>query len=86
MLEILLSPAMFYRLFFHWSYNVRKVFHRLLLFQFEYFFVIKTSNIVGLPFDIEAYFDFDQAIKRSENEDLSDETSSSLPPGLQLML
>ena len=85
-LEFLLAPAMFNRLFFHWSYNVRKVFHRLLLFQFEYFFVIKTSNIVGLPFDIEAYFDFDQAIKRSENEHSSEEISSSLSSGHKLML
>ena len=31
-LEALLAPALFNRLFFHWSFNVRKVFHRLLLF------------------------------------------------------
>jgi hypothetical protein len=57
---------MFNRLFFHWSYNVRKVFYRLLLFQIEYFFVVKTCNMISLPFDIEAYFDFDRALTGSE--------------------
>lgn len=85
-LEFLLANAMFNRLFFHWSFNVRKVFHRLLLFQFEYFFVIKTCNIIGLPFDIEAYFDFDRAIKRSENENLSEESFGSLSSDLKSML
>lgn len=55
-IEQILAPDMFHRLFFHWSYNVRWVFCKLLLYQFEYFFVVKTCNTIKLQYDIEAYF------------------------------
>lgn len=76
---------MFSRLFFHWSYNVRMIFQRLLLFQIEYFFVIKTCNMISLPFDIEAYFDFERAITPSELVSKQEEGTSSLQ-SLQLIL
>ena len=64
---------MFYRLFFHWSYNVRQSFHKLLLFQFEYFFVIKTCNMIGLNYEAESYFETEELFHKAQDhlEDLT---------------
>lgn len=40
----LLSPKWFYGLFFSWSYNIRDVFIAFLLYQVEYFYVIRTTE------------------------------------------
>lgn len=61
-IEQLLAPELFHRLFFHWSYNVRWVFAKLILYQFEYFFIIKTCNTINLPYDIDAYFNSKSAL------------------------
>ena len=53
------SSKFFYNLFFSWSYNIRDVFIALLLYQFEYLYVIRTTEILGIapdanPFNIVA--------------------------------
>lgn len=57
LIDNLLSKELFHRLFFHWSYNVRQVFCKVMMFQLEYFFVIKTCNSIGLNYDRASYFD-----------------------------
>lgn len=39
----------------------------LLLFQLEYFFIIKTSNLIGLDYEVEYYFDSDDIFTNLED-------------------
>ena len=52
-----MSNRLFYRLFFHWSYRVREAFYKLMLYQVEYHFVIKTANLICVDIEIQKYYD-----------------------------
>lgn len=46
-IQEILAQKLFYGLFFSWSYNIRDVFIAFLLYQVEYFFVIRTTESMG---------------------------------------
>ena len=46
-IQELFTQKYFYSLFFSWSYNIRDVFIALLLYQVEYFLVIRTTQTLG---------------------------------------
>lgn len=47
-IQEIFSYKYFYNLFFSWSYNIRDVFIALLLYQVEYLYVIRTTEILGI--------------------------------------
>lgn len=51
----------FYQFFFSWSYNIRDVFIALMFYQIEYFYIMKTTNQLG----IEDSFNMETGMKKS---------------------
>lgn len=47
-IQEILSSKIFYTLFFSWSYNIRDVFIALILYQVEYFYIIRTTELLNL--------------------------------------
>ena len=52
-IQEMLNQKYFYSLFFSWSYNIRDVFIAFMLYQFEYFFVVRTTDQMGLNSQFE---------------------------------
>lgn len=48
LIQEILSYKNFYSLFFSWSYNIRDLFIALLLYQVEYLYIIRTTELLGL--------------------------------------
>lgn len=65
-IQELLTKKQLHKLFFSWSYAIRDLFFAVLLYQIEYLYVIRTTELLGLTPDI-----FNSAIS-SKDEEASD--------------
>jgi hypothetical protein len=53
-IQEIMSSKIFYSLFFSWSYNIRDVFIALILYQVEYFYLIRTTELLNVGFKDDA--------------------------------
>jgi hypothetical protein len=54
-IQELLSPKYFYSMFFSWSYNIRDLYIAILLYQVEYFYVTRTTEVLGLTREVLSF-------------------------------